>query len=53
MKRSKRGLSESQQRLASLITSGKQVVFITGAGLSAPSGIPTFRGENDSIWFQR
>ena len=53
MRRSKRGVSETQQQLASLISSGKQIVFITGAGLSAPSGIPTFRGENDSIWFQR
>lgn len=24
-----------------------------GAGLSAASGIPTFRGTNDSIWVQR
>ncbi len=34
------------QRLSSLLheASGGSVVFLTGAGISAPSGIPTFRG---------
>lgn len=36
-----------------MIVEGKKVVFITGAGLSAASGIPTFRGESDSIWVQK
>lgn len=41
------------QTLASMIADGKKVVFLTGAGLSAASGIPTFRGQDDSIWVQR
>ena len=32
--------------LADLIRSGAKVVFVTGAGLSAPSGVPAFRGES-------
>ena len=30
-------------------SSAKSVVFFTGAGVSAESGIPTFRGK-DGIW---
>jgi NAD-dependent SIR2 family protein deacetylase len=36
-------------QLASLITAGKRVVFMTGAGMSAGSGVPTFRGA-DGLW---
>lgn len=28
----------------------KKIVFLTGAGISAESGIPTFRGAIDSLW---
>ncbi len=31
------------------LSSAKKIVFFTGAGMSAESGIPTFRGE-DGIW---
>jgi hypothetical protein len=37
------------QELARHIVSSKPVVFITGAGLSAASGIRTFRGP-DGLW---
>lgn len=28
----------------------KKIIFFTGAGVSAESGIPTFRGNEDSLW---
>ena len=28
----------------------KMIVFLTGAGISAESGIPTFRGAIDGLW---
>ena len=31
----------------------KKVLIITGAGISAASNIPTFRGSSDSIWKQK
>ena len=40
----------SSSQLARLIQSGAEVVFVTGSGLSAPSGIPTFRGAANSCW---
>ena len=36
-------------RLNSLLKSAERVVAFTGAGISAESGVPTFRG-NDGIW---
>ena len=36
-------------QLARMIRRGDHVVFVTGSGLSAPSGIPTFRGEG-GVW---
>lgn len=38
------------KRIASVLDSGKPAVIITGAGLSVASGIPTFRGEANSVW---
>jgi NAD-dependent deacetylase len=31
------------------ITNFKKIVFVTGAGISQESGIPTFRGK-DGLW---
>jgi NAD-dependent deacetylase len=42
-RRSARGSSSSIQQLADLIVSGKNVVIITGAGLSVASGVRPFR----------
>eukprot|EP00966_Prymnesium_polylepis_P193289 4479923-Prymnesium_polylepis.1 len=41
---------DALQHLAELIASGQHVLFITGAGVSAPSGVPTFRGDANSVW---
>ena len=37
------------ERLAGEIRGGDTVVALTGAGISAPSGVPTFRGD-DGVW---
>ncbi|KDE60500.1 NAD-dependent protein deacetylase [Halostagnicola sp. A56] len=37
------------ERLADEIERAETVVAFTGAGISAPSGVPTFRGE-DGVW---
>jgi NAD-dependent deacetylase len=37
------------ERLKSLLTRNSKVVVLTGAGISAESGVPTFRGE-DGLW---
>jgi NAD-dependent deacetylase len=53
-KRSRRGRAatndSSLDELAECIAGGKRVVFITGAGLSVASGVPTFRGHDNSVW---
>ena len=43
----------TREELAALrdwITSETRVAVLTGAGISAASGIPTFRGKQDSLW---
>lgn len=37
-------------RVAELIRQSSQVVVITGAGISTPSGIPDFRSSTNSLW---
>ena len=37
------------QALKSLLRPDKRVVVLTGAGISAESGVPTFRGK-DGLW---
>lgn len=32
------------ERFADILSSGKHIVFLTGAGVSTASGIPDFRG---------
>ena len=43
-RRSRRGPSSGLDALAASINNGVEVVFVCGAGISAASGIPTFRG---------
>ncbi|APW98053.1 NAD-dependent protein deacetylase [Halobiforma lacisalsi AJ5] len=40
---------DALERLAAEIDRDATVVALTGAGISAPSGVPTFRGE-DGVW---
>lgn len=42
-------MAELPIQLIERLESSKRLVFFTGAGMSAESGIPTFRGE-DGIW---
>merc|ERR1719310_1296889 len=39
----------SEQRVAQVLSRASKVVVLTGAGISAESGIPTFRGA-DGFW---
>ncbi|WP_417067277.1 SIR2 family NAD-dependent protein deacylase [Niveibacterium terrae] len=41
-----RGCEKELDAVASLLASAKRVLFITGAGISADSGLPTYRGIN-------
>ncbi|EOD39897.1 hypothetical protein EMIHUDRAFT_251369, partial [Emiliania huxleyi CCMP1516] len=45
----KNSLADLFDALARIIRRGDPVVFVTGSGLSAPSGIPTFRGA-EGVW---
>ncbi|GAB3018026.1 SIR2 family NAD-dependent protein deacylase [Natronobiforma cellulositropha] len=42
---------DALERLAADIRDAERVVALTGAGISAPSGVPTFRGEG-GVWEQ-
>lgn len=39
-----------QAAILERLRTAKRIVFLTGAGLSAESGIPTFRDSNNSLW---
>ena len=43
-------LAQELHRIGSAITSSTRITVLSGAGISAASGIPTFRGEQDSLW---
>lgn len=48
------GRRDALARLAGHFIRAEPVVVITGAGLSAASGVPVFRGEDpNAIWVQR
>jgi NAD-dependent deacetylase len=38
------------EKLAELVNTAKKVCVLTGAGISAESGVPTFRGDNTELW---
>ena len=40
------------KQAAQLMLGKKAITILTGAGVSAPSGIPTFRGQ-DGLWYQK
>ncbi|MCY3567635.1 MAG: hypothetical protein OXH38_03345, partial [Chloroflexi bacterium] len=40
---------ESIERAAALLAQSRYCIALTGAGISAESGIPTFRGK-DGLW---
>ena len=49
-RRSRRGPEATLEQLAARVAHGDRVVFVCGAGISAASGIPTFRGAENSVW---
>src|SRR3954463_8126956 len=38
------------ERAAAALRAARSVVVFTGAGVSAESGVPTYRGEEDGLW---
>jgi NAD-dependent deacetylase len=38
------------ESIKEILNQAKRVTVVTGAGISAESGIPTFRGEKNSLW---
>jgi len=58
MKRRKRTIDDASPRpvdelldeVASLVAEGRQVLFITGAGISVSAGIPAFRTGSGAVW---
>ena len=45
-------LSSEMSDVVALLDQARQITVLTGAGMSAPSGVPTFRGTND-LWENR
>jgi len=43
-------VEDAIQVLTNLILSSKKIVAFTGAGISVESGIPAFRGGDESVW---
>ncbi len=43
-------IREELIKLRDGISPTSRITVLTGAGISAASGIPTFRGEQDSLW---
>ena len=43
------GASSRLARLAERLRTARRISLLTGAGISAASGVPTFRGE-DGLW---
>lgn len=43
-------LAQQIQQAAKLIASARQIVAMTGAGISTPSGIPDFRSPDSGLW---
>lgn len=43
-------IAEAQQRLADKLRACRKLVVFTGAGISAESGIPTFRDAQTGLW---
>jgi len=37
-------------KISALVSGAESITVLTGAGMSAESGIPTFRGASDSLW---
>ncbi len=46
------GLNHQIEKAAALINQAKNVVAMTGAGISTPSGIPDFRSPDSGLWDQ-
>ncbi len=42
-------MTDAQRQLAEKLTAARKVVALSGAGLSAESGVPTFRGDG-GLW---
>ena len=43
-------LNQQIQQAANLITKAQNIVALTGAGISTPSGIPDFRSPDSGVW---
>ena len=43
-------LRDTCQEIRERLTTAREIVFFTGAGLSAESGIPTFRDSVHGFW---